>query len=1705
MGISINVEKLKKAKTSTTLQIIPLSKTDNKLLDKHLHEWIDSGVDEEIVKLNVISLAGKDAIVEHLNLDNLNHWQLQRRYKTVLEGGWVCQDRLKPDNPRVIKDKPVKYESPIGRSCEPILLKLPERIWQAIAEKYSVSKPPELDGWEWVKQNPEIGVVIAEGEKKAGCIISQTLTPAIALPGHRTAYEKDGDVRFKDFLHPSRKIIVCFDQDQKETAARDVARTIKGVGWRINPKGQPTLAKLSIARWWTHEKGIDDLWASQGQKAVISALENSVPWKQWVDTSFSVLGFEPDVQFNSPKWQPIEIPEDKHLIMLKGAKGTGKTWQLEQLCLRAKAENRPSIAITHRIQLSQALANRLGLVYINELEEKILGSKNISLCIDSLMKINPDNFAGGLIILDEVCQQLEHFLTGETCTYKRQAILKTLRKLASVIIETGGQFVIADADMNAATARFFMGLLGEEKPFIIENTYREPAYKCWLSNGFKVVTKNKRVITTPSDIVGVALSAALRGERIFIACTGQKEDSKWGSITIEGLFLKYGIGSVIRIDSDTVKDPKHPAFRATSKINQLCDSYQVVIGTPSVGTGVSIENQIPFNLVCGIFTGVGSPDAARQFLMRVRDKKAPRLIYCAERGLNDQFINLGHTEEKVSERIKELKEFQETCLKEHDKDWSEEYNEIKHCNTASQYFNNLIAARNNENTAFKNYVRWGLQSENVEVIDIEDASEIFETTIDFQALYNEAGTLSSENIAEYRARLKAQELLKQEEYEKLKAATELSEEERLALEATILSNKYGGVEVTEELIQKDSEGWYDKIKLHYACTVGYTVQKDIQALIANSQLRKGEGTVIQHDFIERQKLLSQVEFILGSEILDFIDSQHTFSKVDEESISLYQDMVEQVSNINLIFNQQINVNQYKPGKFNFQLIETIGGFIGVESVDIGRPKINGVRVRQYQIAFADDGRQEIFKAWLTRDLETQAKWLKRKKDWEVRKLIELCDDEITIEEFIKLQEHQLFNDAWEKIKTTTRIKLINRFDNYCLPKFETHEIKPNATNYAELLQDISAWDEVSLDIETFGWDKKNKEGLHPYKGDVALIQISNGRKIYYAYLGGREDNREEIIKSFEKFLTLLNDKCTDRNTKVIGQNIHFDLRFLRLRLGFSRAHNVVDTMKGAQIFFGDYGGLKVLPGGYGLGNLCEKLLGLEVDKTEQKSDWGAPLRQSQIDYAVRDPFVTYHLYKRLEELYQNPAKFGFTKLAQDGIREAWQLENDVIPCAVEIECNGVPIDRVEAEKLLVKCKDTQSLLLDKWVVLVPEVKYTQNSKLKEVLNAKYGLNIKSLNKAKLAELNSLPEVILLSQLRAIKIPIQQLESLLRSSARSGRIQTVFNTLTGTGRFSSGNSKKFNDLPNLQSISAKAHPALKEFKLPGIRTVVKPTGVIRYTIGGKQLPDRTLAVIDLAGAHGRIAADVANDKTAIAGNNDDSIDNHSKVAVHVAKALNQDVTWEEIKKGAKSGNAEFKLFRDAAKNTYYGWLNGAGAKRIQEQIKSNSGQLVALEACEGAIKGCEALYPQVVEFRKNLIANLSNKDNLLHIDGKYYAVNKISSVNNRITHLVTVDDDKVDLPYTQCLAAIWSRTEATALKRALVQITDLAETHPEWDLKVVNYVHDEINIEFNTAHAEEVVTTVNNIIGDCFQATMKKVKDGRETNWTKLIVENWSQK
>ena len=93
------------------------------------------------------------------------------------------------------------------------------------------------------------------------------------------------------------------------------------------------------------------------------------------------------------------------------------------------------IALGHRIALMRNLCDRMGLDYRSDLDEfrgqAINGSgitHRVGLCVDSLGRINPEEFAGGVVVIDEFMQVLRHLLLSNTCNQngKRPALLARL-------------------------------------------------------------------------------------------------------------------------------------------------------------------------------------------------------------------------------------------------------------------------------------------------------------------------------------------------------------------------------------------------------------------------------------------------------------------------------------------------------------------------------------------------------------------------------------------------------------------------------------------------------------------------------------------------------------------------------------------------------------------------------------------------------------------------------------------------------------------------------------------------------------------------------------------------------------------------------------------------------------------------------------------------------------------------------------------------------------------------------------------------------------------------------------------------------------------------------------------------------------------------------------------------------------------------------
>lgn len=667
-------------------------------------------------------------------------------------------------------------------------------------------------------------------------------------------------------------------------------------------------------------------------------------------------------------------------------------------------------------------------------------------------------------------------------------------------------------------------------------------------------------------------------------------------------------------------------------------------------------------------------------------------------------------------------------------------------------------------------------------------------------------------------------------------------------------------------------------------------------------------------------------------------------------------------------------------------------------------------------------------------------------------------------------------------------------------------LNPVNFDYDAHLSDISKASKIAIDIETFDAEGGNK-GLHPWQCAIRLIQIyTGGDTVYVADLGARDTSHEtpllalsgfgvsdrpDRIKSLSKFFDMLKGLCS--RAEAIGHNIHYDALRLALLHDVWIEHPIC-TMLGGYVFFGDYGKKEddkayqpVLKGGYGLKNMVKTWLNLDLDKTEQFSNWGGNLTQSQIEYACLDVIAVWQLESKLRQQYRSKK----SSLYSPTIEKIWDLENAVIPVTVEMELTGCPVDLPLLQQYKNELETHKDNLFKQWNKLT-DIGYNQTAKLQAEINKTLppDKQLDCLDKAALSTCDH-PLVNLRLQIKALDALLNNLNQFQRSTelCNDGRLHTQFRTLSGFGRFTCGGGK-FKDLPNMQSISAKSNPHIKHLNTPNVREVIKAPN------GYKML------IVDLAGAHGRIAADQANDPVAIAGNNDTSIDNHSKVAVYVARSQGVDTDWLTIQKKNEKKEAPYKGWRDTAKNTYYGWLNGGGAARIQQQIAANTGHKPELEACEAAIEGCKQLYPGVLKFRANLMYKL--KATAVEVCGIRYARNEISDGSRLLLAMEhSKYSDALEPPYTRSLASIWTRIEATAMKKALIKIR--RERKPEWDLQIMLTVHDEIDFLVKEEYALVAAEWVSNLIGDCFAEQLTYVHDGRETEYKKLICNSWADK
>jgi DNA polymerase-1 len=173
-----------------------------------------------------------------------------------------------------------------------------------------------------------------------------------------------------------------------------------------------------------------------------------------------------------------------------------------------------------------------------------------------------------------------------------------------------------------------------------------------------------------------------------------------------------------------------------------------------------------------------------------------------------------------------------------------------------------------------------------------------------------------------------------------------------------------------------------------------------------------------------------------------------------------------------------------------------------------------------------------------------------------------------------------------------------------------------------------------------------KAALDPHRSRIRLVQL---------YGGGKRVGVIDIFRTGAGVLELL------QGVDVVAHNAAFELSHLEAAgIGLGAVH---DTLQAARLTLGGFA-LK-------LADVVAAYLGIDLDKTEQKSDWAAPeLSRTQLEYVALDAVMVQRLAERI-----------FPLLGPQAL--AYETQAGAVPAVARMQHRGILLD-LEAHAALMQ-------------------------------------------------------------------------------------------------------------------------------------------------------------------------------------------------------------------------------------------------------------------------------------------------------------------------------------------------------------------------------------------------------------------------------------
>jgi len=977
------------------------------LTQPHYQELLNSAINPQIAAMNFRSLGGSAAVeylAVNIEAERRNDGRLRdgdmRRYSHLSDGGWWCSGvdiltgedsqwgSLKPDTPRVDRERGrvIKYEHPYNTPTEAFFLKVTPEIWRKIAMRYNIFLPsgwetlPPSAFWQWVIGN-NLPIILCEGAKKTASLISQGYV-AVGLPGiwgaYRNPRDEAGDSlgqflipQLKPFATPGRKIFFGFDQDEKRKTIRECNHAIAKTAKLFKAEDCETL----VLSWdKTLGKGIDDVIFNGHDFNEI--YQKSFSLSDWEVTQLTKLFREPNLRLDQRYLGDILLPKNP-IVAIKSPKNTGKTYLFQNWTeLAIKAGERRVLIITHRINLGTQLADKLGVPYLSEVSGTPEGSHfGLALCIDSLhpnsqAKFNFEDWAGAYVVLDETVQLIQHLLNSSTCRKERVRIIKTFRSLLRFVIKTGGKILCADADLNDVALNFIQNLAGVQSDdiYLIDNEYK--FHKPWNIYSFGG--------TNPAELIQVLDTQLAEGKKILLCLSGQKVKSKFGSQILESWFTeKYSHLRILRIDSESVADKNHPAFGCIGRLNEIVKDYDLVLATPTIETGVSIDAE-HFDSVFGIFQGVQAADSVRQFLSRYRPT-VDRFIWVRETGINRVGSGSASIKSLLSgEYGKDRANIKRLTMVYAEYANGEDFDNI-YLNTWAA----LAAIHNQGMWNYRQQVLEGLRAEGHKIINVENEDNEAELKKLIQDIKNHC----DRKYLIYRVRVSEAESVTDEHFQQLEKQNSKTEKERVQYHKGRLERFYN-IPITPDIVLKDDKRWGQQITNDYYFSTGRDFLTERENNILRNALENGDGSYFQPD-TNKSLIANRIEVLDQLKInellkLDEVSNLHpAMIKFDEKCTEL-QYLIKRDLGIDLTktkspiqkYQRVINLIGYKIPRLRREGTRGNQFWVyGAASHNFERDEKGKILVTEGKAIPILDERERVFIQWLARDQSAREKAL----------------------------------------------------------------------------------------------------------------------------------------------------------------------------------------------------------------------------------------------------------------------------------------------------------------------------------------------------------------------------------------------------------------------------------------------------------------------------------------------------------------------------------------------------------------------------------------------------------------------------------------------------------------------------------------------------------------------------------------------------------